>query len=96
MLLSQYQPPRWLSGKESACNAGESGDTGLIPGSGNPLEKKMATHSSILGRLHGQRSLAGYSLKGHKELHMTGRLNYVALVRTTLLKYNSPTEKNQF
>ena len=25
-----------------------AGDTGLIPGSGNPLEKGMATHSSIL------------------------------------------------
>ena len=34
----------------------ESGDTSLIPGSGNPLEKKMATHSSILGKLHGQTS----------------------------------------
>jgi len=35
---------------------------------GNPLEKKMATHSSILGKLHEQRSLAGYSLKGPKEV----------------------------
>ena len=25
-----------------------AGDTGWIPGSGNPLEKGMATHSSIL------------------------------------------------
>ena len=32
-------------GKESACNAG---DLGLIPGGEDPLEKKMATHSSIL------------------------------------------------
>ena len=31
--------------KESACNAG---DVGLIPGWENPLEKAMATHSSIL------------------------------------------------
>ena len=38
-------PGRWLSGKESACNAG---DLGLIPGSGNSMEKEMATHSSIL------------------------------------------------
>ena len=36
--------PRWLSGKESACNAG---DTGLIPGLGGSLEKEMKTHSSI-------------------------------------------------
>ena len=26
--------PQWLSGKESACNAGDSGDMGLIPESG--------------------------------------------------------------
>ena len=32
-------------GKESACNAG---DLGLIPGLGRPLEKGMATPSSIL------------------------------------------------
>ena len=38
--------PRWLSGKESACNAGAIGDSGMIPGSGrssgegngNPLQ----------------------------------------------------------
>ena len=33
----------------------------------DPLEKEMATHSSILaGESHGQSSLAGYSLWGHK------------------------------
>ena len=31
-------------GKESACNAG---DPGSLPGSENPLEKEMATHSSL-------------------------------------------------
>ena len=40
--------PRWLSGKESTCKAGDAGDLGLIPGSGRSLEKGMATHSSIL------------------------------------------------
>ena len=34
----------WLSGKESACNAG---DLGLIAGLGRYLEKEMATHSSM-------------------------------------------------
>ena len=33
----------------------------------NLLEKEMATHSSILAwRIHGQRSLAGYSPWSHK------------------------------
>ena len=39
--------PGSSDGKESACNAG---DLGLIPGSGrqeDPLEKGLATHSSI-------------------------------------------------
>ena len=35
--------PGSSDGKESACNARR-----LIPGSGDPLEKEMATHSSIL------------------------------------------------
>ena len=33
--------------KESGCNAE---DPGLIPGSEDPLEKEMATHSNILAR----------------------------------------------
>ena len=38
----------------------------------DPLEKKMATHSSILawGKSHGQRSLVGYSPWGCKESGM--------------------------
>ena len=29
--------PSWLSGKETACNAGDAGDKGLIGGSGRSL-----------------------------------------------------------
>ena len=37
-----------------------AGDLGLILGWEDPLEKEMATHSSVLaGKSHGQRSLAG-------------------------------------
>ena len=35
----------WLSGKDSTFQAG---DVGSIPGSDDPLEKEMATHSNIL------------------------------------------------
>jgi len=57
--------PRWLSGKESTCKAG---DVGLIPGSGrlsgegdgSPLQ------CSCLENPHGQRSLVGYSPWGHR------------------------------
>ena len=42
----------------------------------DPLEKEMATHSSILAmESHGQRSLAGYSPGGHKEVDMTEQLS---------------------
>ena len=41
-------------------------------GQEDPLEKGMATYSSILpGEIHGQRSLVGYSPGGPKELDMT-------------------------
>ena len=54
-----------LSGKESACNAGDIGDMGLIPGLGrdpwvgkSSLEKEMATTPVFLpGKSHGQKSL---------------------------------------
>ena len=39
---------RWLSGKELAYKAGDMGNSGSIPGWEDPLEKEMATHSSIL------------------------------------------------
>ena len=46
----------------------------------DPLEKGMATHSSILaGEFHGQRSLESYSPWGHKQLDMTGRVTLSAL-----------------
>ena len=39
--MNELGLPWWLSGKESACNAGDLGQE-------DPLEKEMATHSSIL------------------------------------------------
>ena len=38
-------------------------------GQEDPLEKERATYSSVLSwEIHGQRSLAGYSLWGHKRV----------------------------
>ena len=53
-----FELPRWLSHKESTCNAGNEGSipgSGRFPGggNGNPL-------IFLLGKLHGQRSLAGH------------------------------------
>ena len=51
--------------KASACNAGRPGFDPWVRKI--PLEKKMATHSSIVAwKFHGQRSLAGYSPWDHK------------------------------
>ena len=58
--------PWWLSGKESACNAG---DLGSIPGSEDSLEKEMATHSRILAwEIPWTQKPGSYSLWFHKEL----------------------------
>ena len=62
--------PCGSDGKESTCNMG---DLGSIPGlerfpgggHGNPL------YYSCLENPHGQRSLVGYSPRGHKELETT-------------------------
>ena len=43
----------------------------------DPMEEGMATHS-MPGESHGQRSPAGYSLWGHKELNMTDGLTHAS------------------
>ena len=37
----------------------------------DPLEKGMATQVFLPGEFHGEKSLVGYSLRGHKDLDMT-------------------------
>ena len=56
-----YWASLWLSGKESACNAG---DLGSIPGSGRSAWRRKWQHTPVFlpGESHGQRSLVGYSL----------------------------------
>ena len=58
--------------KNLPANAREIREAGLNLGQEDPLEEDMATHSSILAwRIHGQRSLVGYSPWGCKELGTT-------------------------
>ena len=64
--------PDGASHKEHTCQCGDRRDEGSISrlgksprvGNGNPLQY------SCLEKFHGQRSLAGYSPWGHKELKM--------------------------
>ena len=76
--------PGGSDGEESACNAG---DLSWIPG-WDPLEKGIATHSSILpGEFHGQRSLVGYSLWGCEQLDTTEWPKLSLSTVTFILKY---------
>ena len=62
------------AGKESTCNGQ---DLGSIPGLGRSLGGgyRNPLQYSCLGNPHGQRSLAGYSPWGHKELDTTEKLS---------------------
>ena len=65
--------PRWLSGKDSVCNAQDSSS---IPGSGRSPGGRNGTslHCSYLEKPHRQRSLVGHSPWGHKESDTTEKL----------------------
>ena len=60
--------PQWLSGKESTCNAGDTGHAGSIPGS---RRSPGGGHGNTPGESHGQRSLVGYSPWGPKKSDTT-------------------------
>ena len=72
--------PDGSDSKESAYNAG---DLDSIPGQEDPLEKGMATHSSILAwRILWTRSLAGYSLWVHKESDTAKQLTHSSCIQS--------------
>ena len=59
--------------KVPPANAGDTGDAGLIPGSGRSpgAGAWQPTLVFLPGESHGQRGLAGYSPWGHKEVDKT-------------------------
>ena len=60
----------WLSGKESACNAGNAGDVSSIPGSGRSAGGLNGNPLRYLpGKSQGQRSPAGYTPWGCSVRH---------------------------
>ena len=68
--------PWWLSGKESAWNAGDAEEVWQTwvhsLGGENLLEEELAMHSvSLSGKWHGQRGLVGYRPWGHQEMDTT-------------------------
>ena len=59
--------------KNMPANAGDVRDMGQIPGSGRFPGEGHGNPTPVFlpGESHGQRSLAGYNLCGHKELDTT-------------------------
>ena len=64
--------PRWLSGKESACQCRRHRRHGFDPWDGKISwrRKWQSTPGFLLGKSHGQRSLAGYSPWGCGETRL--------------------------
>ena len=59
---------------------------GSIPGLGRSPGEEMTTRSSILAwRIHGQRSLVGYSPWGHKELDTPEQLSVFEVSFATVM-----------
>ena len=63
--------PRWLRGKESACQRRKHVRHGFDSGVGKTPWRKDWQHNTLAWKSHIQKSLAGYSPWGHKELNMT-------------------------
>ena len=62
--------------KNPLANAGDRGGAGSISGLGrSPGNKMQLTPVFLPGKFHGQRSLAGYSPWGFKELDMTEQVS---------------------
>ena len=72
-------------------NAGDTGDTGSIPGLGRfPWRKKwLPTPGFLPGESNGQGSLVGYSPWGHKESDTTEQLHFKeTMMAKDLVSYN--------
>ena len=69
--------PNDSGGKKSSCNAGDSGDKGLISGSRRSPGVEMATHSSIW-----------YSPKGLKEPYTTEQASKFLLYYEIIISNN--------
>jgi len=72
-LSLQLRLPRWLNGKESACQGRKHSRCRFSPWVRNiPWRRKWHPTAVFLpGEFLGQRSLVGYSPWGHKVLDMT-------------------------
>ena len=86
---------RWLSGKESACQCRRRKRRGFDPWVRKiPWSKGWQPTPVLLpGQSHGQRSLAGHSLWGHKESDMTERLHFFTFLSVNAQPLGPPWRK---
>ena len=85
--------PSGANGKELSANSGDIRDVCSIPGlgrspgggHGNPLTVFLP------GESHGQRSLAGYSPQGHKELATTEAIQEAQFLKATFYPQSADT-----
>ena len=77
--------------KASACNVGDTGDMGSLPGSERPPWKRkwLPTPVFLPGESHEHRSLVGYSLWGCKESNMTEQLTHRQATADVSVQFSS-------
>ena len=89
----ERETPRWLHAKESTCQCRKHGFNSWV--SKIPSGRKWQPMPVFLsGKPRGQRSLAGYSPWGHKELQTTEWLNnnrYIMKYYSAIKKWGNPT-----
>ena len=84
--------PRWLSGKNSACQCRRCKRLGFHPWSRKiPWSRKWLTPVFLPGKFYGQRSLAGYSPWGYKVGHDWARARARTHTHTHRVLYLSNT-----
>ena len=85
--------PTGSAGKEFVCNAGDTGNTGSIPGSEDPLKEEwQPTPVFLLGKPQGLGSLAGYNPMARKESDTIERLSTAHQICRKLIQFSSPID----
>ena len=89
--------PRWFRGKKSTCQCKEMQGTWIIPlGWEDPLEKEMATHSSILAwEIPWTEEPDGLQSWDHKESNMTDLLSTCTSLWTCALNTQNSLEETK-
>ena len=92
MLIDNIGLPRWLSGKESACQCRKHRRHGFDPQVGKIPWRRKWQPAPVFSpsKLHGQRSLVGYSPWGCKKSGTTERLTTQPHIEVYIRSVESP------